>query len=154
MHSLRVPPLTDFRTDWSHFRSHYRWRDRNHLRLICHRILNHIGWCTLLGLCWWYINHFRWADLDSAGLNPRWLQLVDMSTPNNSRCYLHLIHQRTCLPDNQPWTPLQIPSIISWHHAVTNLQLTTLSTLLIRGSNALLVLLVNHLTVQLRFHQI
>ena len=157
----------DRRTYWSCFRrvGSYRCGNRNHLRLICHGNLwnctNHIGWSTQLDWRWWCAGHFGLADLNSVGvrdlncgLNCRWLQLVDMSTPNNPWCHLHLVHQWTCLVDNQSWAPLQIPSIIPWHHWVTNLSLTMLSTLLIRGPDALLLLLVNHLAVQVGFHQI
>ena len=112
-HSLRLPPLADRRTDWSRFRRvwSYRCGNRNHLRLICHRNLwnctDHIGWGTQLDWRWWYAGHFRLADLNIVGVSDlncllNCLQLVDMSTRNNPWCHLHLVHQRTCLVDNQP----------------------------------------------------
>ena len=108
-------PLADRGTDWSRFRrvGSYRRGNRNHLRLICHGNLwnctDNIGWSTELDWRWWYAGHFGLADLNSVGvsdlnslLNCRCLQLVDMSTRNNPWCHLHLVHQRTCLFDNQP----------------------------------------------------
>ena len=102
----------------------YRCGNRNHLRLICHGNLwncsNHIRWSTQLDWRWWCACHFGFADLNSVGVSDlncvlycRWLQLVDMSTPNNPWCHLHLVHQRICLVDNQSLAPLQIPAIIS-----------------------------------------